>query len=96
MGNRNGRPKTIVYVISDPQTGEEVFRGFASDCAEFLGIPKDKFYRVAYKAMAGTYKPWDIRREGDFDIEEQTAIQKWDAFTAPLRRKYGIPVYKGD
>lgn len=81
--------KLISYTLYDVHD-EAVFCGTASECAEYLGCTVKQFSSGFDKYRK--YKKHRIERQ----ITERDAelIRKWDETVAPLREKYGIPVYK--
>ena len=82
------------YRIRNVEMNEIVFEGTTKECAEFLGITRESFYSRSY--TGGFCKKWSIE-DGPTDAElDREAIRKWDEFTEPLRRKYGIKKYIGD
>lgn len=84
-----------IYVVKDPLTDAVVCEGTADECAAALGFKTGKNFRNAVtKFNMGNYKRYEIVTE-EF-IEKQKAIRAWDEFTEPLRKKFGIPRYKGN
>jgi hypothetical protein len=73
---------------------EKVFEGTTNECREFLGV-SDSSVRDAVndgRLVAGRYILEEIL---DADAKQKReAVASWDAFTEPLRQKYGIPRYR--
>lgn len=91
---------TKTYQLRDCSTDEIVFVGLAAECAEFLGVALNTFRWVRSQAstankpaaMKGFYlEEVDTNGPSDFWGLDAAAIRAWDAFTEPLREKFGIP-----
>lgn len=83
------------YVVRHPGTKKIICEGDAQQCADALGFKSKKmFYNITNRINAGMYKKYLI--DTDVMPMTQTAIDRWNAFTDPLRKKYGIPRYRGD
>ena len=81
------------YIMTDPGTGREVCRGDAEHCARVLGLNSVKnFYNTVNRMNRGLYRRYRIETERSAEVLE--AIRRWDAFTEPLRRRYGIARYR--
>lgn len=83
------------YKIIDPDTGDVLCAGNAKKCAEFVGAEEKTFRKRVWEMMEhgrGTYRGYCI--ETDQPTWTKDAIKEWNNFTEPLRRKYGIPVYR--
>ena len=87
------------YRVYDPMSGELVAEGDAIECAEKLGMTLRTFQRAEENFRRGHYKKWNIYDNSEQKPvtilkNEREAIKKWDDFTKPLRKHFGIPVYK--
>ncbi len=87
-----------IYRVYNPRNGKFIVEGTVSDCAEKLGMTKDRFRRVAYEFRRGKYSKFNI-----YDVTDEykqcgnlsyyaAAVKKWDDFVTPIREYYGIPV----
>jgi hypothetical protein len=86
-----------VYEIYDAVTGEFLDLGTAMELEERLGLDCDMIRAVGRGAQSST--KYKINQVSLDSMKAETAsnidaAQKWDAFCEPIRRKYGIPVYK--
>lgn len=78
--------------------GDLVVSGDAKVCAKALGMTTDYFRKASLNEK---YKKWNIvdttttDRDKCISTNEQSAIKAWDDFCEPIRKKYGIPVYRG-
>lgn len=96
--------KLIIYALIDPDTEEIVFQGNAHECAEFCGGTPKGFYGGFSKSREATYHGYRVTKLVDTSSEMNVlgsseltaAAKKWDAFCEPIRKRYGIPVYKPD
>ena len=89
------------FKVFDVKTGELLVEGTAKECAEGVGLSESGFRQAAvisdgvghskYKIIDET-PPEDEIRELSYDFK--VAAKKWDEFCEPIRKKYGIPVYK--
>lgn len=88
------------YRIYNNVTGKKVAEGSANECMAIVGCSKTHFYAAAaqQKTLCGgrwrvdeasVLPPKKIGAASDLE-----AIANWDKLVAPLRKKYGIPVYK--
>lgn len=81
------------YIITDPGTGQVVCRGDAEACTRALGLKSVKiFHNTVNRMNRGLYRRYRIETERSPETLE--AIRRWDAFTEPLRRRYGIARYR--
>ena len=73
----------------------------AVECAKHLGITVGAFHHAKYRSEEGTNKRHMIETLDDDALCEEplglsgsdlAAIQAWDAFCEPLRKKFGIPI----
>ena len=81
------------YIVRQARTGAEVCRGDARTCAQALGLKSAKvFYNTVNRMNRGLYRQYRIETARSPATEE--AIRQWDAFTEPLRRRYGIARYQ--
>lgn len=89
------RPVTTIFRVYDRETGELVAEGTSNDCGEQLGLRRETI-RAAYDGtVGGTYKGYRIEKVViNTDEYNKTAIMNWDAFCEPLRKEFGIPVYR--
>jgi hypothetical protein len=91
------------FQIFNKVSGNLVFEGSAKECCERLHCA-DSTLRISAKedwSIRGTYKIVEIIEPKTDDIEEEltkaedrSAAASWDAFCEPIRKKFGIPVYK--
>lgn len=89
------------YKIFKTTTGELLKFGTARECAEFIGIGERWFSDAVGRGLElgrGRYRvevikgmSTQVRHESEATME---AIAAWDAFTEPIRREFGIPVYR--
>ena len=81
-------------------TGKLVAEGSAKECCAIIGCSSSNFYYAAANNKTVCGGRWRVTEESiappkkvgaasDFE-----AILNWDKFVEPLRKKYGIPVYK--
>ena len=76
--------------------------GEARHCAETLGMNTRQIYRGSerYERCGALFLGYYIESAGgpseetEIDSTMQEAIKQWDDFVEPIRRKYGIKVYK--
>ena len=89
--------QAVYYKIFDRYTGELLAEGTARQCADELGITQSAFRSRAERSKNnGQRRSWDVEVSGQVSRDEQNreAIKNWDAFCAPLRKKYGIPIWR--
>lgn len=90
------------YEVYDFRSGALIAAGTAAQCAEQLGISDTGFRSAIKRCKRGQTKKYRIVKVDSLQpeqlISEQDrvlrAIEAWDAFTEPLRKKFGIPVHK--
>lgn len=91
----------ILYEVYDPKTEELIAKGTVAECAEQLCMTVSGFRNAVDRAKNGTNRSQKIVAVGhtevkqpnrNFTSEKQAAIDAWDAFCEPIRKKYGIPV----
>lgn len=81
-------------------TDDLLFKGTARECAEQFNVSVDAIRRAAnYGSLIQCkYKVAESYESSDNDDgscnELSRAAKKWDDFCEPIRKKYGIPVYK--
>ena len=81
--------------------GELIAQGTTKECAATLGITFDGFWSAVQRAKEGIKSNkyvieqvfWNGKVK-NYALEDKTAAEAWDAFVTPIRKKYGIPVYK--
>lgn len=82
------------YAVYDKETGELVTKGTARACSEATGLSIDSVYQNA--VGAANHPKYVV--EGLYDEcvcdSIEAAARAWDKFCEPIRKKYGIPVYK--
>ena len=82
------------YAVYDKETGELVTKGTARSCSEATGLTVDAIYQnAAGSANHSQYVVEELYDECVCDSIE-AAARAWDKFCEPIRKKYGIPVYK--
>jgi hypothetical protein len=87
------------FKVYDAGTGKIVVSGTAQKCREKLGVT-DRLFRAAatrgHRICNGKYVVVDCGNPGETTQNDQymEAIESWDRFVEPLRKLYGIPVYK--
>jgi hypothetical protein len=86
-----------VYEVYDAVTGEFLDMGTAAELEERIGIDQVTIRAVGRGAQnCPRYKINQFGVDGQ-KIETSSmleAAKRWDEFCEPIRRKYGIPVYK--
>lgn len=91
----------IHYEVRDIVTDKVIATGSARECSAATGLHPDSVRRLSM----GEYnsRKYTVRRVVDkreiYDCEKvpvPSLAASWDAFCEPIRRKYGIPVYKPD
>ena len=87
------------YEVHDAATGKLLAVGTAAYCAKVVGISSDLVRSMARGAQnSRKYMSIDITEDeekGEAACAHILAAAKaWDAFCEPIRKKYGIPVYK--
>ena len=90
-----GRPRTSYFRLYDLETGELVAEGTSKACGEAIGAGEDAIRQAWQRTLNGVYKGYLI--EGVRQVRansDDEAIKNWNDFVEPLRKKYGIPVYK--
>lgn len=95
--------ETIRYRVYD-SWDEFVVEGTASECAAELGMKLKTFRNNAIEFKQGKYKKYSIfevqREEREIENKkeiwksESDLIKEWDDFITPIRKRYGVPVYK--
>ena len=92
------KPKT--YEVHDILTGELLVKGTAAQCAAELGVIPDTVRAIARGKHNST--KWiveDLGKDGpdkvfDGNTSLKRAAEEWEQFCRPIRREFGIPVYK--
>lgn len=84
------------FELYEVWSGKLAFTGSANECKEFLNINDVRqIYMVKDRCRNGIYHGYQVV-ECEYPSEKlDAAIKAWDAFTEPLREKYGIPRYRG-
>lgn len=83
------------YTVRDITTGKILATGTATECGEALGMTNKTVYALGRGDFTSkNYIVTENSPEKEFDTDMREAANKWEAFAGPLRRKYGIPVYK--
>ena len=97
-------PKAKHYEVYDLVTGELLTKGSERKCAVELGVGnsaigeiargkyKSSRFRVVCKSAEEEKPP--MKKEQQPYSDMVIAARKWDAFCEPIRKKYGIPVYR--
>ena len=83
------RSESVRYSLYN-MDGQHQFTGTVSECAEYLGCTKKQFTNGYSRYQK--YKQHMIEKE--HEPTDAEVIKAWDDFVIPLRKKYGIPVYK--
>lgn len=93
------------YKIIDPDTGELLFNGNTKECAEFMGITMKAFQNGTYAMRKSNKEIWrgycievvkTECKQREQPVKVKSAIKAWNDFTEPLRKAYGIPVYRSN
>ena len=80
--------------------GRILCQGTATDCCEYLKICKSVFYDKAESGKKENYRGKyrimlvEAPTDKEIDNEYERLCKQWDDFVAPIREKYGVPVYK--
>ena len=91
------------YEVYDLVKGNLLVEGTAMRCADALGLTADSIRSMANgKYSSRKYDVREIKPPGAEEKAETTGIdhglvsaaKQWDAFCEPIRKKYGIPVYR--
>lgn len=92
---KRGRPVKSIFRLYDIATGAFVTEGTSKQCGDAIGVGPEVI-RMAYKrVLDGTYKGYRIEEVLLNGAEtDEDAIANWDAFVEPLRKEFGIPVYR--
>ena len=89
---KRGKEKTLE--VYDRKTGELITSGTTAKCIAVVGLCPTSF-RKAAKSSVHRLKIVDttgsVVSSGEYK-SDQEAIEGWDAFVEPLRKKFGIPV----
>ena len=97
--------KAKLYEVYDLVTGELLATGSERKCAMELGVGnsaigeiargkyKSSRFRVVDATPPGEEHP-KPKRDPEIDGSMRAAANRWEEFCAPIRRQYGIPVYK--
>lgn len=92
-----------IYEVRDAQTDELLAAGSAIECAKELGIhpdtvrnnalgyAKSRRYSIAEVSDDQAPPPSFVTPRA---VDKLDLAAQWDAFCEPIRKKYGIPVYK--
>ena len=95
-----GRPSSVQYELYEIITDQFVFRGTEAECCDFVGTTHGRINDAYKYRKNSTYKRWRIVKVGgnsdyySVSPSDYEAIERWNEFTRPLRKKYGIPVYR--
>lgn len=99
-------PKAKLYEVYDLATGNLLATGTSKECSESLGISchaicdiaREKYNSRKFRVVDITPPPKEPKvkkkTHPGYDGELRAAANRWEAFCAPIRKKYGIPVYK--
>ena len=88
------------YRVIDNITGKKIFEGNSRQICEITGISQSRICEAARDGRPvarGRYLIIDISEDvGKVNVSSEflSAARKWDEFCEPIRKKYGIPVYK--
>ena len=92
-----------IYEVRDAQTDELLAAGSAIECARELGIHPDTVrYNALGRAKSKRYSISEVSEGPALPpsfvapraVDKHDLAAQWDAFCEPIRKKYGIPVYK--
>ena len=98
-------PKAKHYEVYDLVTGELLAEGSERKCSMELGIGnsaigeiargryKSSRFRVVDATPPGEEHP-KPKRDPEIDGSMRAAANRWEEFCEPIRKKYGIPVYR--
>lgn len=90
------------YKVYSNITDEFLFEGTAEECAEFCGLSLSWFKEVANDigvCCRGRYRVKEVYGEAEEKLPQKNdsmkaAAKAWDEFCEPIRKKFGIPVYR--
>ena len=87
----------MMFRIIDKEKDSQEFIGTTSECAEFIGMNLKTFYYYRDIGITEIQDRWIIEELPKVTVSDldAAAIRKWNEFTEPLRKKFGIPVYRG-
>ena len=89
-----------IFKVYNNKTGRKVFEGTVKMCREYLSMCDSAVRDAAERGhlVRGIYKIVDCSNQDDetevSGASAREAIEAWDAFCEPIRKKYNIPVYK--
>ena len=84
------------YIVREPITKTVICKGTAAQCAERLCYKNANVFRNnVLKQRDGQFKKYLIEEVTEIKDEgwRAEAIRKWDEFTEPLRKEFGILRY---
>lgn len=87
------------FKIYSDKTGKLLFEGTAKECSKKYKV-KERVLRAAasrgLRMCQGKYRAVDCSdlAETVTAYDNRDLIESWDRLCEPLRKKYGIPVYK--
>lgn len=88
------------YRVINNITDKVMFEGTSKELSEITGASTSRICEAAKEGRTicrGKYRLEDISEDTEkenFDVGLKSAAQKWDEFCEPIRKKYGIPVYR--
>lgn len=85
------------YEVYSRETGELLVEGTITECASAIGLSRSGFNHAVNAKHHSRFCFVDTTEEDevtDRSTDVREAIKAWDAFCEPLRKKYGIPVYR--
>lgn len=85
------------YRVYDRSSGKLLAQGSTRECAEQLGMKQSGFQSAVDRMRDGVIGKFVIEEFGGPQDTEQDRIdlaEQWDRFCEPLRKKYGVKVYK--
>ena len=91
--------KLMLFSVLDVETGEVVFTGTARQCREHFCVP-DTTFRLAASEGNLLRKRYVVDQVNADELDNTetvpnaSAAKMWDDFCAPIRERYGIPVYR--
>ena len=93
----------IIFEVYD-RDGNLLVKGTSIECAKVLGLSRAQFWNIVNAVRIGRNKRYKIdevgytgrkdNRDRHDDEKTRQAIEAWDRFCEPLRKEFGIPVWK--
>ena len=83
---------TVIYTVYDRDSGDLLVKGTTKECAAHFGISSETFRNRA--SDTSKRRRWNVETSEPMSSAKAEAISNWDSFCAPLRKKYGIKVWR--